>query len=352
MISYETIVRELKNYDGPAIRLMEVCGTHTAAIFKNGIREIISPHIRLISGPGCPVCVTPAGYIDAAIAAAQTPDHVLLTFGDMMKVPGRRLSLSESRAEGAHVEIIYSPQEAIRRAQEEPSKVFVVAAIGFETTIPAYCQLLTSMREQNIANIRLHTALRRIIPALEWIAENEPAIDGYICPGHVSAIIGANAYRPLAPRINKPMAIAGFTAEHLLAAIYDLVRQLAAGRAEVHNLYPSVVSGEGNTLALQEISGFFRPGTARWRGLGPIEGSGYFLRDESAQYEVSPDSGEDEDETTDEEICRCGEVIIGRIAPPECAMFGGGCTPSSPHGPCMVSAEGSCGIWYKHKSMR
>ena len=352
MISYESIVRELRNYDGPEIRLMEVCGTHTAAIFKNGLREIISPRIRLISGPGCPVCVTPASYIDVAVAAAQRPRHVLLTFGDMMKVSGRRLSLAESRAEGGRVEIIYSPQEALRWARQEPSITFIVAAVGFETTIPAYCQLLISMREENIENIRLHTALRRIIPALEWIADNEPAIDGYICPGHVSAIIGEDAYRPLAERTGKPMAIAGFTAEHLLAAVYDLVRQFAAHKAEVHNLYPSVVSGKGNTRALENIDKWFQPGAARWRGLGRIEGSGYYLRDEFTSYEAGLGDGEDEDEEktpTEQGVCRCGEVITGRIAPPDCSLFGGACTPSSPYGPCMVSAEGACGIWYKHR---
>ena len=348
MTSMETIVRELENYRGPEIKLMEVCGTHTASIFKNGIRDLISPQIRLISGPGCPVCVTPAGYIDAAVEAAQKPGHVLLTFGDMMKVPGSRLSLSQSRAEGARVEVMYSPQEAVKRAKQEPDKTFVVAAIGFETTIPAYCQVLSSIRSEKIENICLHTALRRIIPALQWIADNEAAIDGYICPGHVSAIIGEDVYRPLAARIKKPMAIAGFTAEHILAAIYDLVKQLAGDRAEVHNLYPSVVSKEGNVQALEAINRCFRPGTARWRGLGDIVDSGYYLREEFAPFDAGHGRWEKE-ETLEEGGCRCGEVIIGRVTPPRCALFGTACTPLSPRGPCMVSAEGACGIWYKYR---
>lgn len=352
MREMDKIIRELQDYSGPEIRLMEVCGTHTVSIFKNGIKSLLSPQIRLVSGPGCPVCVTPAAYIDAAVELAQKPGYALLTFGDMIKVPGSRVSLGDCRAEGGRVEVIYSPLEALAAAKKEPNTVFVLAAIGFETTIPAYCMLLEALEKEKIGNVRLLSALRRLMPALEWIEENGPRVHGYICPGHVSAIIGEQAYQPFACRFHKPMAIAGFSAEHLLLALYHLTKQVAAGAGGVKNLYPAVVSKEGNETALKKIARYFTPQEARWRGLGLIRDSGYLLRDEYAVFKSGLEDWEQREEPDNAGACRCGEVITGKLEPAGCAAFGSTCTPHSPLGPCMVSSEGTCSIWYRHGGMK
>ncbi|MBQ6401268.1 MAG: hydrogenase formation protein HypD [Firmicutes bacterium] len=340
----EKIIDYLKSYDGRPLKLMEVCGTHTAAIFKNGIRELISPKIRLISGPGCPVCVTPTAYIDACVAFAKGEGQ-LLTFGDMMKVPGTNGSLSENKTD-ADIHVMYSPFEALERAKAEPEKLFGVAAVGFETTVPAYGLMLKQAKAEGVENIRLITALKTVLPALEWICENENDVDGFICPGHVSVITGIHVYDELAAKYRRPFVVAGFEAEHILGTIYRIVRQIETGENLSENLYRNAVRDEGNAKAMAVMEEVFEPGPAMWRGLGMIEDSGLYLRDEYARYD-----GGSRQLTEDMELpsaCRCGEVIVGRINPDQCPMFGNGCDPVNPYGPCMVSAEGSCGIWYRN----
>jgi len=347
------VIEYLKNYDGRQLKLMEVCGTHTAAIFKNGIRDLISPNIRLISGPGCPVCVTPTAFIDKCVEYAKSPDCELLTFGDMMKVPGTHGSLSENKAadrEGAKADItiMYSPLEAIEKAKARPDITYVVAAVGFETTAPTYALLVKEAARQGVSNIRLVTALKTAIPALQWICENQNDIDGFICPGHVSVITGTHVYDELAAQYGKPFVVSGFEAEHILAAIYRIVRQIEAGEGRVENMYPNAVKEDGNPKALQAMDDVFTPGTAMWRGLGLIDGSGLYLKDAYAAYDGGS-RGLDEDMKLPDG-CRCGDVITGRINPDQCPMFAGGsCTPMAPFGPCMVSSEGSCGIWYRNR---
>ncbi|MGI6722501.1 MAG: hydrogenase formation protein HypD [Anaerovoracaceae bacterium] len=341
------IIDYLKKYDGPEVKLMEVCGTHTASIFKNGIRDLISPKIKLISGPGCPVCVTPAAYIDKVAEYALTEGNMVLTFGDMMKVPGTRGSLSELKGRGARVEIMYSPFEAIEKAKADPDTTYVVAAVGFETTAPAYALMISEARRNGIQNIRLVTALKTIVPALRWICENQNDISGFICPGHVSVIIGSKVYEELAARYHKPFVVAGFEAEHILAVVYDIVRQLEQDRAQVDNLYTNAVRDEGNTRALEVLHQCFQPGPAMWRGLGIIPDSGLYLSGDYAAYDGGS-MGLDEDMELPE-ACSCSEVITGKINPDQCRMFGTGCTPTDPYGPCMVSAEGACGIWYRNR---
>lgn len=339
------IVDYLKNYDGRPLKLMEVCGTHTASIFKNGIRSLISPKIKLISGPGCPVCVTPTAYIDKCIEYACKEGHVLLTFGDMMKVPGTEGSLSDFKGKGARVELMYSPFEAVEKAEKNPDTVYAVAAVGFETTVPAYGLMIQEAKRRGVENIRLVTALKTVMPALRWICENQQDIDGFICPGHVSVIIGSDIYRELAEKYHKPFVVAGFEAEHILAVIYDIVRQLEENREKVKNLYTNAVHTEGNRKAQAVIEEFFEPGPAMWRGLGIIEGSGLYLKD--SLYDGGS-RGLDRDMELPAECC-CGDVIVGRINPDQCPMFGERCSPMHPFGPCMVSSEGACGIWYRNK---
>ena len=339
------IIRYLQEYDGPEIKLMEVCGTHTASIFKSGIRSLISPKIKLISGPGCPVCVTPTAYIDKCIEYALKDNHVLLTFGDMMKVPGTNGSLSDMKGKGAKVELMYSPFEAVEKAQANPDITYVVAAVGFETTAPAYALMMQQAVVKNVKNVRLVTALKTVIPALTWICENQQDIDGFICPGHVSTIIGSVPYDALAEKYKKPFVVAGFEAEHILAVIYDIVRQLEKGDHKVKNLYSNAVRNEGNQKALDVLETYFEPGPAMWRGLGVIEDSGLYLKDTS--YDGGS-RGLDKDMELPAG-CSCGDVIVGKINPDQCPMFKTKCSPMNPFGPCMVSAEGACGIWYRNK---
>lgn len=346
------VIDYLKSYDGRELKLMEVCGTHTAAIFKNGIRDLISPKIKLISGPGCPVCVTPTAYIDRCVEYACTPGCELLTFGDMMKVPGSRGSLSENKAEaeegGGRITIMYSPFEAIEKARANPDTTYVVAAVGFETTAPTYALMIQQAKALGIENIKLVTALKTAVPALEWICRNQEDIDGFICPGHVSVITGVHVYDELASEYGKPFVISGFEAEHILAAIYRIVKQIEAGMGRVENMYTNAVRENGNRKALDAIETAFCAGPAMWRGLGVIPESGLYLAGDYAGYD-----GGSRDLVEDMELpdgCRCGDVITGKINPDQCPMFAGGtCTPMKPFGPCMVSSEGSCGIWYRNK---
>lgn len=341
------IIDYLQSYDGRPVKLMEVCGTHTAAIFKSGIRSLISDKIRLISGPGCPVCVTPTAYIDKCIEYASKENHVLLTFGDMMKVPGSRGSLSEARGNGnVNVNIMYSPFEALEKAAENPHITYVVAAVGFETTAPAYAMMVKAAKEKGISNIKLVTALKTAIPALEWICENQEDVDGFICPGHVSVITGSNVYIPLAEKYRKPFVVAGFEAEHILAAIYRIMKQLESGENAAENLYRNAVKEDGNRKAVDVINDVFEEGPAMWRGLGVIEDSGLYLNDEFSGYDGGSRALYEDMELPAE--CRCGDVIVGRINPDQCPMFGRKCSPMDPFGPCMVSSEGSCGIWYRN----
>lgn len=341
------VIQYLKNYDGPTVKIMEVCGTHTASIFKGGIRSLISDKIRLISGPGCPVCVTPTAYIDKCLSYALAENHVLLTFGDMMKVPGSQGSLSQAKGEGARVELMYSPAEAIEKAKANPTITYVIAAVGFETTVPMYALVISEAKTLGLKNIKLLTALKTIILPLSWICSTEPDIDGFICPGHVSVIIGSQVFEKLAEKYHKPFVVAGFETEHILAVIYDIIRQLEENESQVHNLYANAVKPEGNKKAQAFIDQYFEAGPATWRGLGLIEGSGLYLKSEYAKYDAGS-SGLDYDAEL-AECCSCTDVIIGRLNPNECAMFGEHCTPENPYGPCMVSSEGACGIWYRNR---
>lgn len=341
------MIEYLQKYDGRELKIMEVCGTHTASIFKNGIRSLISPKIKLISGPGCPVCVTPTAYIDRCIAYANQENHVLLTFGDMMKVPGTAGSLSENKGTGrADIQIMYSPFEALEKASQNRDITYVVAAVGFETTAPAYALMIQEAEKRGIRNIKLVTALKTALPALQWICENQEAVDGFICPGHVSVITGSHAYDGLAARYEKPFVVAGFEAEHILAALYRIVKQIEGGQGHTENLYKNAVKEGGNRKAADAIEAVFEPGTAMWRGLGMIEASGLYLRKSYASYDGGSRELYEDMELPQE--CRCSDVIVGRINPDQCPMFGGGCDPLAPFGPCMVSAEGACGIWYRN----
>ena len=344
MTLLEHCTERIRGYDGPPIRLMEVCGTHTHSIFRHGIRELLPPGVTLISGPGCPVCVTPAGYIDRAITLSLQSGHTLCTFGDMLRVPGGHGNLLEAKASGGDVRMMVSPLDVLKWAADEPRRVFVVAAVGFETTVPAYALLMERLRERGITNVRLLTSLKAILPALAWICQSEPEIDGFLGPGHVSTILGSDAFAPLCASYHKPLAVGGFTYAQILAALCDLLDQLSHGTCEAHNLYPEAVTARGNTLALRLIQRYFKLSPSVWRGLGEIDASGYTLRPEYTAFDAGAwVAGDDREALAG---CLCGQVITGRVTPAQCPNFKVACTPASPLGPCMVSAEGTCGIWY------
>lgn len=342
----QEVIDELKSYDGRPVKIMEVCGTHTSSIFKNGIRSMISPKIKLISGPGCPVCVTSAAYIDRLTEFSLKEDHCVLTFGDMMKVKGTTMSLTEAKAAGGNVKILYSPLMALTQAREHKNIQYVFAAVGFETTAPIYALMMEEMQQKNITNLKLLTSVKTIIPALSYICEREKNIDAFLSPGHVSVITGADSYRELAEKYQKPFVIAGFEGEHILAAVYEIMNQLKAGRYEVKNMYASAVKEKGNEKARALLSGYFEQGDDFWRGIGIIENSALRLK---KKYEMF--DGGSHIEGINEEMpkgCRCTDVILGRKNPAECPLFKTVCTPLHAIGPCMVSAEGACGIWYQN----
>lgn len=346
MKTLQSITRELKEYDGRNVKIMEVCGTHTSAIFKNGIRSLISSRIQLISGPGCPVCVTASSYIDRLVEYSQKDNHCILTFGDMMKVKGSKLSLTESKATGGNVKILYSPLGAIKVAMENPNTQFVFAAVGFETTTPIYALLIEEIIKNSIKNLKLMTSIKTVLPAISYICENEGNIDAFLCPGHVSVIIGSSPYRHLASKYHKPFVIGGFEGEHIIAAIYEIVRQISSSEYIMKNMYQSAVSCEGNQRAKAMIDRYFEITDDYWRGIGIIKGSALRLRPEFKDFEAVSTVAEAFDVTP--KGCKCTDVILGRINPMECPLFGKACTPLNAVGPCMVSSEGACGIWYRN----
>ncbi|MBP1756882.1 MAG: hydrogenase formation HypD protein [Firmicutes bacterium] len=346
MITLEQVIKELGSYDGRPIKIMEVCGTHTSSIFKHGIRSLISPKLELISGPGCPVCVTSALYIDKLVEYSLMEKHCVLTFADMLKVKGTTMSLTEAKAVGGKVRMLYSPLSAIKLAKEEPDTQFIIAAVGFETTTPIYALIMEEVIKSNINNIRLLTSMKTILPALTYICDNEKGIDAFLCPGHVSVITGSRIYEELVMKYQKPFVIAGFEGEHILGAVYEIVQQITEGSFHTKNLYPSVVSVEGNKKAQELVEEYFEEVDDDWREIGRIPSSGLRLREKYHSYDAG--SSFAASQTDSPKGCRCRDVVLGRIHPVDCPLFHKVCTPMNAIGPCMVSTEGACGIWYKN----
>lgn len=335
----------IEGYDGPKIRIMEVCGTHTHEIFRLGIRNILPENMELISGPGCPVCVTPVGYIDEAIYLALKKNAIICTFGDLIRVPGTTLSLAAARAEGATVKMVYSPLDSLKIAEENPDREVVFLAVGFETTTPIACLTVKKAKEEGIPNFSVLTANKTMPNAYQAL---KGSADAFLYPGHVHAITGEKDPRNLFEKDGVSGVIAGFTAKELLTAIAVIVEGTKKGNPFFVNCYPRVVRPEGNPIAMQTIAEVMEPCDSEWRGLGMIPDSGLKLRKEFEAFDARVKCALPEIKGKPNPACRCGDVLQGKCKPKDCKVFGKVCTPEHPVGACMVSNEGACSAYYQY----
>lgn len=342
-------IRKTLDTTAEPLSLMEVCGTHTMAIHQHGLRALLPEQVRLVSGPGCPVCVTPIDYIDHAVALCRRPATIVATFGDLLRVPGSDSSLIEEQARGADIRIVYSPLDALAVARKHADHEVVFLGVGFETTVPTVAGAILQARDQELRNFSILCAHKTMPAAMEVLSEDpELCIDGYLCPAHVSTVIGTAAYRPLAEKHRVACVVTGFEPLDILQGIDMLIRQVVAGEARVENQYRRYVTEHGNAKAQQILRRVFTPCTASWRGLGAIPGSGLRIRDEFAQFDAARRFLIQVEAVLEPEECLCGAVLKGKAAPRDCPLFGQRCTPEAPVGACMVSSEGSCAAEYKY----
>jgi len=328
--------------------IMEVCGTHTVSIFKYGIRSVLPENVELISGPGCPVCVTSQGEIDAIFEIVKNNDISLLTFGDLMNVPGSNgENLIDLRAEGKDIRVVLSPLDAVRTAVREPDREFVFVGIGFETTAPAIASALLEAKKMGIINFSILPYCKTMPEVLAFLLDDPKLeIKGFLCPGHVSVITGKDIFQPLA-QMGKAAVITGFEPLDILSSILHIIRQVNSGDYCVYNNYPRVVNDAGNKKAVQIMNTVFKPCSAAWRGLGELEESGLCLKKEFSSLNSLEKFNIKIPQINEKEGCRCGDVLKGYIKPDSCQLYGLKCTPENPLGPCMVSSEGACAAFYK-----
>ncbi len=333
---------------GRQINIMEVCGTHTVSIFRNGIRTILPKRLKLLSGPGCPVCVTDQSYIDIVLQLADRDDCLIATYGDMIRVPGKGGSL-ETKSSGNNIKVILSSDDALQLAKDNPDKTIVFVAVGFETTTPATAVIVKQAAEEHVDNFCILSGHKLVVPAMRALlsAKNDK-IDAFLCPGHVSAIIGYDAFTEIAKDFGRPCVVAGFEAIQIIEGLAEICRQLAEGIAEVKSVYSAVVTEQGNTVAQKVIAECFEPADGYWRGLGKIEKSTLKLKEPYCRFDALKRFDITEVPTEDTTGCRCGEVLCGLIEPRQCRLFGKTCTIQTPIGPCMVSSEGACAAWLKY----
>ena len=332
-------------------QLMEVCGTHTMAIGRHGLRSLFPKHLRLLSGPGCPVCVTPGSDVDQAIDLARRPGTLVATFGDMLRVPGnRRETLDAARAQGARVRIVYSALDAVELARGDAGTEVVLIGVGFETTSPTIAAAMLRAVSDGVRNFSVLPAFKLVPPAMAALcAAKDVRIDGFLCPGHVSAIIGTRPYEAIARDARVPCAVAGFEALDILEGVVELVEQLRHGKHEVSNRYARVVHAEGNPTAQKLLAEVFEVTDAAWRGIGVIPRTGLGIRAEYEAFDARKRFGLPPSSPDDlPEGCSCGQVMRGVIVPTECPLFARACTPATPIGPCMVSSEGACAAYHKY----
>ena len=352
--AYKKLIDEdLKDYDG-IINIMEVCGGHTHTIMKYGIPQLLNKKINFIHGPGCPVCVMPKDRIDSAYELSLQKDVILVTLGDMIKVPGSKGSLQKARSEGADVRFVYSPMDCLKIADENKDKIVVFFAIGFETTTPMTCALMEQVIKQDIKNILFHINHITVPEVMRVLVQNEKCkIDAFLGPSHVSVISGSKIYDEFPKDYNKPVVVSGFEPVDVMQSISMIVKQFKEKRANLEIEYKRVVSYEGNLKAQELINKYFKKVPFKFRGIGEVENSGYELKDEFDKYnakivykDILPTQ-----EVKENKACKCPEILKGVAKPTDCKIFGTVCTPTNPIGSCMVSSEGACSAYYKYGNL-
>ncbi|MCB2298788.1 hydrogenase formation protein HypD [Clostridium tagluense] len=343
------LVEKLNNISSEKINIMEVCGTHTMATFRYGIRDILPSNINLISGPGCPVCVTPQSYIDTALTLSQKKDVIIATFGDMMKVPGEKGSLIKKKAEGADVRIVYSTMDCLMMASRNPFKKIVFLSVGFETTAPMTAVTAIEAKKDNISNLFFLTAHKVVPPVMEaLVQEKELKIDGFLLPGHVCAIIGTKPYEFLSVDYNIPGVVTGFEPLDILQGLNTLVRLISKRDYRIKNEYKRIVKTEGNPYALEYLNKAFNIVDSSWRGIGRIPKSGLEFNGEYENFDALKHFKINYKDYDGSPGCKCGEILKGKIKPIDCPLFKKLCTPENPVGSCMVSSEGTCAAYYRY----
>ena len=343
------IVERIKTISQRPIRLMEVCGTHTMSIFKSGIRTLLPDTITLLSGPGCPVCVTAQNEIDAFIVLSRIDDVIVTTFGDLIKVPGTDSSLQKEQANGRDIRIVYSTFDALGIAAKNPGKQVVFLGVGFETTAPTIAASILSANEMKLKNYAVFCAHKLVPPALEALMQTRDVkIDGFILPGHVSVIIGTDAYRPFFERYQAPCVIAGFEPADILQAIFLLTEQIETKTPNLTNSYRRAVTMEGNLKAQKIMQDVFETVDVNWRGIGTIPASGLKIRKEFATFDAQKKFSIKVADSETPKGCVCGEILTGLKFPTDCPLYKKTCTPMHPVGPCMVSSEGTCAAYYRY----
>ena len=347
----QAIMKQACESLGRQINIMEVCGTHTVSIFRNGIRSALPGGIKLLSGPGCPVCVTDQGYIDITLELAQLDDVILTTYGDMIRVPGKETSLE--RMHRPNVKVVFSAEDALTLAKTNPDKMVVLVAVGFETTTPPTAVVVDEAQQQGVENFYVLSGHKLVIPAMDALLSGKNnKIDAFLCPGHVSVIIGSDAYKPIVEKYDRPCVVAGFEPLQIIDSIAEICKQLTNGEPKVESMYHAAVTKEGNKTAQRIVAEYFEPYDGYWRGLGKIPGGTLKLKPKFENYDALKRFGIDEICAEQSTGCRCGEVLCGLIEPLDCGLFGAKCTPDEPVGPCMVSSEGACAAWYKYSKRR
>lgn len=343
------LVEELRRAVTKPLRVMEVCGSHTMAIFRNGVRSILPDGMQLVSGPGCPVCVTSASHMDAFISMADGPGVRVAIFGDLFRVPGSHGSLAEASSRGAKVEIVYSPMDALDLAVKNPDELVIFLGVGFETTTPGIAATILAAKNQNVKNFAVFST-QKTMPAPMEALLSDPAlqIDGLLCPGHVSSIIGAGAWEPLAKKYHLACVVSGFETADLLKSLILLARQVANNNIKVENVYPRAVAWEANQRAANMVAEIFEPADMDWRGLGRIPLSGLKIREKYADFDAEVRLDITLPEAHEPKGCLCGNILKGMNTPRECPLFSSRCTPANPIGPCMVSSEGTCAAYHKY----
>lgn len=335
------------------INIMEVCGTHTQSFFRFGLDKLLPQNIRLIAGPGCPVCVSPTEYIDTAIKLAQSKENIIVTFGDMLRVPGSRSTLEKERSVHGNVRVVYSGLESIAVAKNNPDKNVIFLAVGFETTAPTIGLSILSARKQNIKNLFFYSSLKLIPPAMEYLVKDKRLnLRGFLCPGHVSAVIGTKPYEFIPRKYGIGCCVTGFEPLDILEGVYLIIRQIVREKPRVENQYNRVVTRSGNIKAQNILRRVFRTEDASWRGLGIIPGSGLKIRNEFGQLDAEkrfPFSSKPSVLSRKLKGCRCADILKGIISPKDCPLFSKVCRTDNPVGPCMVSSEGACNAYYRYK---